>query len=171
MNWLFLVLRLFQPGSEVYADVVLEESERAKVDPLLVTAVAKRESGLRTRKCRRGSYGLMQIQLKSRSCVPSSLSTPRANIRRGIELMIYWRGWWMRFHKGEEYHWLLHYNQGFGRCADGTKRCKPHLRRPVTKGWVGGYARRVLKIYHKLKKIKRRVVRPHRVMRSVGSTV
>lgn len=161
MHWLFAVLEVFLPGSEQYASIISKEAQRAGIDPLLVSAVIYKESRFQEGRCSRGAHGLMQIQFKSRSCAKLRLIDPRANIRRGIQLLVYWRGWWRRFHRRDGYHWLLHFNQGYGRCRDGTRRCKPSLRRPVTKGRVGGYSGRVLKIYRKLRKIKRRVLRPH----------
>jgi membrane-bound lytic murein transglycosylase MltF len=161
MSWLYLVLQIFLPGSEKYAPIIMEESRRGKIDPLLVSAVIYKESRFQNNKCKRGAHGLMQIQFKSRSCSKPRMTDPRSNIRRGVILLSYWKKWWRRFHKRDDYHWLLHFNQGFGRCRDGTKRCRPRLRKPVTRGRVGGYARRVMRIYRRLKRIKIRVCRPH----------
>jgi hypothetical protein len=162
--WFSLVLRLLAPGAEQYAQIVQEEATRGGVDPLLVAAVIYKESRFKGDKCFRGSHGLMQIQLKPRSCKGSmaeakrlGLYDPRKNVRRGVELMVWWRGWWVRHHSLAGYHWLLHYNQGFGTCRDGGHGCKPSRRIPITTGAVGDYASRVLKIYRKLRRIKRRL--------------
>ena len=80
------------------------------------------------------------------------LYDPRTNIRRGLKLMKWWKGWWMRYHRHDGYHWLLHYNQGWGRCPVGRRRCKRSERIPVRTGHIGGYADRVLKIYEELKR-------------------
>lgn len=142
--------------------IVREEARRFGFDPLLVAAVIYRESRFKNQTCFRGSHGLMQIQLYQkgkRTCKATlaqaqtqGLYDPRTNIRRGLKLMAWWRGWWKKHHQQDGYHWLLHYNQGFGRCPEGRKHCKRSERIPVRTGKVGGYADRVLKVYEKLRK-------------------
>jgi membrane-bound lytic murein transglycosylase MltF len=161
--WLILLLRSLSPDAGQYAHIIQQESERVGLDPRLVAAIIYKESKFKNGKCFRGSHGLMQIQLKPRSCKRSmaeakrrGLYDPRKNIRRGVELAAWWKNWWRRFHKDDGYHWLLHYNQGFGRCADGGFKCAAKKRVPVTTGVRGRYADRVLKIYRKLKRATRR---------------
>jgi membrane-bound lytic murein transglycosylase MltF len=140
-------------------DVVRVEAKRYDFDPQLIAAVIYKESRNRNQVCRTGSHGLMQIQLRPRSCKKSmdaavrlGLYDPRTNIRKGVELMAWWRSWWRKHHSEDGYHWLLHYNQGFGRCPKNKLRCKKSEKLPVRTGRIGEYANRVLKIYRKLKK-------------------
>jgi soluble lytic murein transglycosylase-like protein len=160
--WLLLAVSLSSLPPQ-YMKIVRVEARRYGLDPLLVAAVIYKESRFTNRCCYRGSHGLMQIQLYengSRTCkatmakaVRLKLYDPRTNIRRGLKLMAWWRGWWRKHHRNDGYHWLLHYNQGFGRCPKSKPRCKKRERLPVRTGKVGGYADRVLKVYRKLKRI------------------
>lgn len=157
--WLILVLKLFHPGSQVYASEILSSSKRYDLDPLLVAAVIYKESRFNPKCCYKGSHGLMQIQLRPRSCegsmtaaVQQGLYTPRLNIRRGVKLLAWWKNWWTLHHSHDNYHWLLHYNQGFGKCP--TPRCKRSERIPITTDKIGGYADRILNTYHKLQRLK-----------------
>lgn len=157
--WLLFAVSLTSlPPS--YMKAVRSESRRYGFDPLFVAAVIYQESRFNRKSCFRGSHGLMQIQLRPRSCHKTrkaaaalGLYRPRANIRRGLKLMAWWRGWWLRHHRDKGYHWLLHYNQGFGRCPGGGRRCSAKKRIPIRSGKIGSYADRVLKIYEELKKI------------------
>lgn len=67
--------------------------------------------------------------------------------------MIWWKSWCLKHHshlpKSLAHHWLLHYNQGFGICL--RKGCKKSERIPIIRGRIGGYARRVLGHYERLK--------------------
>jgi len=167
--WLLIVLRLFNPLAPVYASVILKESRKHGFDPLLTSAIMYRESRFKNGKCYRGSHGLLQVQLKvngSRTCKGTmaaaraqKLYDARVNIHRALTLASFWRRWCLKNHKGH-HHWLLHFNQGFGRCPKGKRRCKKSERIPILTGKIGGYARRVLKVYEQLKKIKDRVVTP-----------
>ena len=160
MAWLALVLRLAWPWSADYAEPVAAAARKYKLDPLLVSAVIYGESRFSPAACRNGSHGLMQVQLKPRSCsstlldaLSQGLYVPEINIDRGAKLMAWWRGWWRRHHQHDGYHWLLHYNQGFGRCPS-DRKCRLRDRIPVTSGRLGGYAERVLKIYRMLQALK-----------------
>ena len=157
MAWLALLLVAW-PGAAQYADQINKYSRRYKFNPLLVSAVIYVESGFARSTCYRGAHGLMQIQLKPRSCsltkaeaVRQGLYNPSVNIERGVQLMSWWRGWWRRHHQHKGYHWLLFYNQGFGKCPPGKTRCALKDRNPVTVGRAGGYAERVLEIYRGLR--------------------
>jgi hypothetical protein len=156
--WFLLAVSLTSLPQD-YMKIVRAESKKFGFDPLLVAAVVYKESRFNNRACFRGSHGLMQIQLRPRSCkksmsaaVAQGLYDPRTNVRRGLRLMFWWRRWWRKHHSRDGYHWLLHYNQGFGRCPKDKSRCKRSERIPVRTGKVGGYADRVLELYHKLKK-------------------
>ena len=155
--WLLVgvtVTSLMQP----YWRVIQVEAEKHRIDPLLVAAVIWHESRFQNTACYRGSHGLMQIQLRPHSCKKSmaearrkGLYNPVRNIRRGVELMAWWRGWWRKHHRHEGFHWLLFYNQGFGRCPGKKIRCRRSDRRPVLTGRRGWYAAKVLKTYLMLK--------------------
>ena len=155
---MFLLVTLYALSSHSpHMSIVRVESEKSGFDPLLVAAVIYHESKFSSRACFRGAHGLMQIQLKvggKRTCAATKalamkrrLYDPRTNIREGLRLMGWWRGWWKKHHSNADYHWLLFYNQGFGRCPPGKKRCPVRERNPVTTGRRGGYADRVLEIY------------------------
>lgn len=159
--WLLLAISMAslpQPTMKV----VREEAKRYGFDPLFVAAVIYRESRFRNSTCFKGSHGLMQIQLGEkgkrtcratlRKAQAQGLYDPRTNIRRGLKLMAWWRSWWRQHHRHEGYHWLLHYNQGFGRCPARRRHCEKTERVPVTRGKVGGYADRVLEVYEELRK-------------------
>mgnify|MGYP001183347935 CR=1 FL=1 len=168
MAWLAVVLRLAWPWSAQYAEPIARYAEKYEFDPLLVAAVVYQESRFRNSICYTGSHGLMQVQLKPRSCPLTmaearrqGLYEPGVNVERGVRLMSWWRGWWRRHHKDDGYHWLLHYNQGFGRvCPWPYSSCGRTEKIPVTTGKVGGYADRVLQIYRKLRRIKSELPRP-----------
>lgn len=158
--WLLLAVSL-SSVPQGYMKIIRVEAKKYGFDPLLVAAVVYKESRFSNRACYRGSHGLMQIQLRPRSCkksmskaVAQGLYDPRKNIRRGLRLMAWWRSWWRKHHKNDGYHWLLHYNQGFGRCPKNKPRCERSERIPVRTGKVGGYADRVLEVYRQLKKKK-----------------
>ena len=164
--WFLIFASLNQLPSE-YLDIIRAESIKYGLDPLLVSAVVYKESKFDKDSCYRGAHGLMQIQIRPMSCERSKgkalfigLYNPRINIRRGVRLMAEWRRWWKSHHSKAEYHWLLHYNQGFGKCPKGKRHCKTEKRVPVRSGKIGGYAKRVLRIYKKIKRIKRKKVPP-----------
>ncbi|MHC4647371.1 MAG: hypothetical protein ACYTBJ_17915 [Planctomycetota bacterium] len=125
----------------------------------------KTESRFGRKACKRGAHGYMQVQLRSKSCDyqaylrASWLNLYRAmhNIDRGASLMKYWQTWCNKHHRhlAKRHHWLLHYNQGFGVCPKSNRRCKYRHRIPITTGKLGGYARRVLKSYHRLRSLAR----------------
>lgn len=162
MKLLALVLLRFLPGSQIYAEAIYQESLKAEIDPLLTAAIIYSESRFNTRACRHGSHGLTQVQLRPRSCArtlaaakAAGLYEPRLNIRRGLKLVVFWRSWWQKQHAEDGYHWLLHYNQGFGRvCPWPYYRCGRKDLIPVTTGKVGQYAKKVLKVYRRLRALK-----------------
>ena len=138
--------------------IIGDVSARYKIDPLLVSAVIYRESRFKNNLCFHGAHGLMQVQLKRKSCDKQgmlraqylNLYDDRINIGRGVKLLAFWKKWCKDSgHSG--HHWLLHYNQGFGHCPRGEKKCPARDRTPITRGKIGGYARRVLRTYHLLK--------------------
>lgn len=138
---LAIMLYISEDRAFAIAPIIEEESKRAGVDPFLVAAIIQKESTFKIRACFRGAHGLMQIQTRSRSCSRKARRKawrwykPRRNIRRGIRLMK-----WAKFHckrkRHRWHHWLLHYNQGAI---------------VKTRGRIGGYARRVLRIYKRMK--------------------
>jgi hypothetical protein len=146
-----------------YMQIIKVEARRHGLDPLFVAAVIHQESRFNRYACFRGSHGLMQIQLRPRSCKGSEdqarsegLYDPKTNIKRGVRLLSWWRSWWKKHPMKHQFHWLLFYNQGFGRCPRGMHGCSKRERVPIRSGKIGGYARRVLKIYEELKKKYRR---------------
>ena len=161
MKLLALVLLRFLPGSQIYAEAIYQESLEAGVDPLLTAAIIYSESRFQKRACRNGSHGLTQVQMRPRSCErtlaaakAAGLYEPRTNIRQGLRLAVFWRDWWRKHHAGAGYHWLLHYNQGFGRvCPWPYYRCERRDLIPVTTGRVGQYAKKVLKVFRQLRRI------------------
>ena len=155
-----LALLVLIPSSKAkeVGPAITEVSRSYKIDPLLVAAVIEIESSFRRSTCYRGAHGLMQIQLKNRSCGKQAmlrakylgLYNDRQNIAAGIRRLLMWRNWCRRRnHKG--HHWLLHYNQGYGMCPRGMKKCHKNQRIPITSGWIGGYADRVLRVYRRLR--------------------
>jgi soluble lytic murein transglycosylase-like protein len=126
------------------APIIKDEARRGGVDPLLVSAIIQKESTFKNKACLRGAHGLMQVQVHSRSCSKGArqkvlhLYDPIKNIRIGIRLMK-WAKFYCKKKKHKKHHWLLHYNQG----ANVT-----------TRGKVGGYPRRVLRIYERMKRAK-----------------
>lgn len=179
MRTLILVLRLFNVQATEHAPHINEAARRYDFDPLLIAAIIHSESRFKNKTCYRGSHGLMQIQLKGRSCkvtmataLQQKLYDPRANILRGAKIMSWWRGWWRKHHSNDGYHWLLHYNQGFGVCP--RKRCSRRERIPIRTGKVGGYADRVLRVYRKLKlleaKIRHEQVQPRIQLQPMSSS-
>jgi len=147
-----------QHKAKTYAAIIVQESKRYSFDPLLVVSVVYHESRFNETACTTGSHGLMQLQLRPRSCEKTramaraqGLYQPEINIRKGLKLMWWWRRWCNLHHAGHDHHWLLHYNQGFGRCPDNKKRCKYAERIPRTTGRAGGYAQRVLTLYERIK--------------------
>jgi len=146
--WL-LALLSFCPNAQPYSKPIEYFSKKYNFDPLLVSSVIYRESRFTNNVCYKGAHGLMQIQLKSRSCGKQSvlraewknLYDPWYNIQRGVELLDWARSYCKsKGHKG--HHWLLHYNHGI---------------QVITKGRAGGYAKRILKVYKYLKKLERKI--------------
>lgn len=142
-----------------YWDLIEVESRRYNFDPLLVAAVIYVESRFDRTACHKGAHGLMQIQLRPRSCRRSrrkarvqGLYNPRVNIRRGLKLMAWWRDWWKKHPRRRRFHWLLFYNQGYGRCPRSTPRCPARKRIPVTTGRIGSYARKVMRAYRRFQR-------------------
>lgn len=151
------ILNVFHPGAGYLAKSMYAHAVLADVDPLLVAAVAYKESQFETDLCFHGAYGLMQVQTLSRKCGQNrELTDINTNVKIATDLMHYWR-WYHNRMKHTGHHWLLHYNQGFGKCVDGGKKCHPNERQVITTGKIGGYADRVLKIYKRLLKIQRRL--------------
>lgn len=162
MRAVLAAILLLQPmpqhRAKTYASAIVQESRKHNLDPLLVVSVVYHESRFNRTACTTGSHGLMQVQLRPRSCEKTrataraqGLYQPKINIRRGLKLMAWWRDWCVKHHRGQPHHWLLHYNQGFGKCP-GRKRCKLPERIPITTGRVGGYADRVLALYNRIRK-------------------
>ena len=139
------------------APVIKEVGRQYRQDPYLISAVIQVESTFSRRACHKGAYGYMQVQTRYRKCTHRAwlnawwqdLMSAKENIRRGTKLMAWWKRYCTKHHKGH-HHWLLHYNQGFGKCP-GKTRCKLHERIPITTGKIGGYANRVLRLYRILK--------------------
>lgn len=169
MKLLALVLLRFMPGSEAYATAIWQESLEAKIDPLLTAAIIYSESRFKKRACHNGSHGLMQVQLRPRDCKrtlaaaeAAGLYTARGNLKRGLKLAAWWRRWWQKHHADEGYHWLLHFNQGFGKvCPWPYYVCDKEQLIPVTTGKVGQYAKKVLRVYRQLQRIRESLAGEH----------
>lgn len=150
LKLIIAVLNLFHPGAGQYADHFNKYARRYRLPPLLVAAVAYNESRFtRTVVSRTNDYGLMQLHVGRRTHKrylgrEKLLFNPRRNIRLGSRMLAMWRSHHLRRCKGKKHHWLLHYNQGVY---------------VSTKGWKGRYAKRVLIIYSKLKKIQLKLIR------------
>ena len=158
---LVIVLSLWmsQEHARQLEPAIVQAAGIHNIDPLLIIAVIYRETRFKRYQCYRGAHGLMQIQLDNKSCSLKAkikaqklgLYDPNTNIAKGVALMAYWRQWWHR--KGvRSYHWLLHYNQGYGLCPANLKRCTLKTRIPITSGRIGLYAKRVLAMYHWLQR-------------------
>jgi hypothetical protein len=57
-----LTLYLSLPYAKAVAPIIVEEAKRYNVDPFLVAAVIRKESGFNSKACFRGSHGLMQVE-------------------------------------------------------------------------------------------------------------
>lgn len=144
------ILGTLSPSATLYSGLIEKWARRRNVDRLLVASIIHNETGGTWNprlKSRTNDYGLMQLHV-SRTTHSKYirrerlLFNPNRNIRLGTRAMKFWK-WYHRNRCKGKHHWLLHYNQG---------------RRVSTRGWRGGYARRVLVIYFKLKAIQDRVV-------------
>ena len=137
------VLNQHLPGTGVFAPYLLEMGIKYKFDPLLVAAVAFKESRCGPKKVSRtNDYGLMQLHVSKRCHRryigrEHLLLDPKRNIRLGAKMMRMWKSFHHRKCRGR-HHWLNHYNQGV---------------KVSRKKWHRGYADRVMKIYKQLKKI------------------
>lgn len=148
-----VILNIYVPTSEIYGKDILTQANYYKIDPLLVASVIYKESKFRSNLCFKGAYGLMQIQTRSKKCNlwnHSYLLNARNNIAEGSRLLSYWKRWCK--HNKHNHHWLLHYNQGFGKCD--YNKCNHIDKRVITSGKIGNYPARVLRIYGALLKIK-----------------
>jgi hypothetical protein len=148
------VLNLFYAGSGSYAQHFHDNGKRFKIAPLLIAAVAMDESNFRrTIISRTNDYGIMQLHVSKHTHRhyigrEKLLFDPKLNIYLGTKMLVYWRWYHEKHCAGKKHHWLHHYNQGA---------------RVSTRGWKGGYARRVLKIYRKLNAIKLKLLRKQNV--------
>jgi hypothetical protein len=141
------------------APIIEEAGKQYRQDPYMISAVIRVESIFSKNACYRGAYGYMQVQTRYSRCTYQAflhagwldLLSTRKNIFRGTRLMMWWRNYCKKHHRGKGHHWLLHYNQGFGKCPPGKPRCRRHERIPITTGKIGGYADRVLHFYRILK--------------------
>lgn len=85
-------------------------SEARKLDPYLVLALIRHESGFNYRLISRtGDYGLMQIH-KKYSKAKCNLRKIDCNIKEGTRIMAIWRRVCLSVHNHKNSHWLRHYN-------------------------------------------------------------
>jgi len=157
-----LMYFLTQGRAKGLAEPIMVSAKKYNIDPYLVAAVIHTESRFTGGLCYKGAYGYMQVQTRYRVCNDSSRLSARwdgldkkiVNIDKGVRLMALWKSWCTSNHSGlpigKRHHWLLHYNQGFGVCPSGGK-CSKSSRIPVLGGHVGGYAKRVLRVYQILR--------------------
>lgn len=138
------VLNQHTPGAGVFAPIFVEMGIKYKVDPILVAAVAFKESRFDPNVVSRtNDYGLMQIHVGKRFNKKfigreHVLFDPRRNIKLGTKLLRMWRTIHRRRCR-HNHHWLNHYNQGT---------------RVSRKKWHRDYAKRVMKIYERLIEIR-----------------
>lgn len=121
-------------------------------DPLLLLAVLAKETEFNPYRCYKGAHGIGQIQLRPHSCRRTKklakhlgLYNIKVGIRKAVGLLNLWKRYCKKYHSWS-HPWLLHYNQGMGRCPRNNPKCSRYQRVPITKGHVGGYAKRILKI-------------------------
>lgn len=141
---LIIALTLYISSSKAnsISPIIEHYAHRNKLDAFLVAAVIYKESRFYNKACFKGAHGLMQVQLKNRSCNKqallraTNLYKPRYNIRRGTALMS-WAKKYCKKRGHKSHHWLMHYNMG--KRVHGNK-----------------YAEDVLKIYQKLKRHSKR---------------
>lgn len=157
---LIFALTYFITSSHAHkiAPIIHAAAERHDQDKYLISAVVQVESRFTRILCHKGAYGYMQIQIRDKSCSHQAylragwlnLHSAWYNFDRGAALMAYWKNWCNKHH-GKQHHWLLHYNQGYGKCPHGIRKCTLRQRLPIMTGEIGGYARRVLMVYRLLK--------------------
>lgn len=139
------VLNQHTPGAGVFAPYFREMGIKYGFDPLLISAVAYKESKFRSNTISKtNDYGLMQIHVGkrfNRKYIGREhlLFDPEHNIRVGAKLMRMWRAIHQQRCQGKQHHWLNHYNQG---TKVGSKK------------WHREYAKRVMQIYDALIQIK-----------------
>lgn len=141
----FGVLRLFYPFP--YRDLIEQEAERYGLDPLLVVAVIRTESGFSpTARSRVGARGLMQLmpttaewvarKASIRSYSAERIEEPAINVRLGCWYLSYLD----RQFPGELDAVLAAYNAGQGNVArwrrhpDAIERAFPETRQYVKRG-------------------------------------
>lgn len=143
--------RISRPHSQLLAKVIYFESQKLRVDPLLVLAVIYEESSFRMRAVSPvGARGLMQIMpatgrelastLKFRSYRNQDLFDPVQNVRMGIYYLKYLK----KKFQNNKLLFLTAYNLGPNRLSALRKEMPDSKLR-------FRYARRVLKIYEALK--------------------
>jgi len=139
------VLNQHTPGAGAFAPIFSEMGIKYHIDPLLLAAVAFHESRFDPEATSKSNdFGLMQIHVgetfhKEYEGQENLLFEPRRNVKIAAKLMKMWKRYHLLRCKSGHHHWLNHYNQG-------TK--------VSNKLWRRNYAKRVLKVYKKLLKIK-----------------
>jgi len=142
-------------GKRTARKIVTAVMRYYKENPVLLLSVFAKESGFRTTACYRGAHGLGQVQLGDKSCTPEARLRARRlglynvwwAVRSASRLAKQWKRFCLAAHGGK-HDWLLHYNQGFGFCR--KRRCRRKDYRPITRGHIGGYGKRVRRICQKM---------------------
>lgn len=115
--WLMPMLGPTQAGD--YAALVERNARQRKVDPLLVAAIIKVESGgWRRARSRTNDYGLMQLHVSRRTHKrfrgrEHLLYEPARNIRLGVKMLAFWKRHHRRHCREAGHYWWAHYNWGY----------------------------------------------------------
>jgi len=114
---LWLAPQVEPADAKLYATHIQREATRWDLDPLLVLAVIKRESGFNPRaRSKTSDYGLMQVHVSKTTYSgylhhPERLYNPKLNIRLGIRLMAIWRDYHAGRCEGQHPFWA-HFKYG-----------------------------------------------------------
>lgn len=106
------------PSSAVqkYAEIIVEESAKVEIDPLLVVALIHREGNWNHKaKSGKGDFGLMQVRAKAHPRYrsrPQLLLDPRVNISVGVSILAYWREYHQKNCSKTKHPWWSHYQHG-----------------------------------------------------------
>ena len=112
-----------------YAVLIVRESHKQKISPVITAARTQVESRFRPHKISRtNDYGLMQLHV-SRTTRPKwigrekELLDPETNIKEGVKALRYWKNYHSRYcKKRRAHHWWLHYK--YGNRVPGMERTK-----------------------------------------------
>ena len=101
------------------ADMIVRESTREQVDPVLVVAVMWHESGFRNLPVNATKdRGLMQVHWSPGApwlagLSPRDLMDPATNVRAGVRELAWWRGQHEKRCDDSKHFWWAHYKWGY----------------------------------------------------------